>query len=57
MRRKILDVIDGWYRSEYRSALMIRGARQVGKTYAVEMYCDLNGIIRLRNTARPFSRP
>lgn len=48
MRRKILDVIDGWYRSEYRSALMIRGARQVGKTYAVEMYCDLNRIHYLK---------
>ncbi len=48
MRRKILDVIDGWYRSKYRSALMIRGARQVGKTYAVEMYCDLNRIHHLK---------
>lgn len=48
MHRKILDVIDGWYRSEYRSALMIRGARQVGKTYAVEMYCDLNRIHHLK---------
>lgn len=48
MRRKILGIIDKWYRSEYKSALMVRGARQVGKTYAVEMYCDLNGIHHLK---------
>lgn len=48
MRRKILDVIDEWYRSDRRSALMIRGARQCGKTYAVGKYCEINGIHSIR---------
>lgn len=48
MRRKVLDSIDNWYKSEYRRALMIRGARQVGKTFAVEMYCSQNSIHHLR---------
>lgn len=48
MRRKILDVIDDWYRSDRRSALMVRGARQCGKTYAVEKYCEINGIHSIR---------
>ena len=48
MRRKILDAIDEWYRSDRRSALMIRGARQCGKTYAVGKYCEINGIHSIR---------
>ncbi len=44
MRRKVLNAIDEWYRSDRRSALMISGARQVGKTYAVEEFCRLNGL-------------
>lgn len=44
MRRKVLNAIDEWYRSDRRSALMISGARQVGKTYAVEEFCKLNGL-------------
>ncbi len=48
MRRKALDRIDEWYRSGRRSALMVRGARQIGKTYAVMDYCSENGIHVLR---------
>lgn len=48
MRRKVLDAIDEWYRSDRRSALMISGARQVGKTYAVEEFCKLNGLHSIR---------
>ncbi len=48
MRRKVLDIIDEWYRSDRRSALMIRGARQCGKTYAVEKYCGMKGVHSIR---------
>ncbi len=44
MRRKALDSIDEWYLSDRRSALMLRGARQVGKTYVVKDYCSQKGI-------------
>ncbi len=44
MRRKISESIDEWYRSGRRSALMIRGARNVGKTYSVMDFCITNGI-------------
>ena len=48
MRRKVLDIIDEWYGSDKGSALMIRGARQCGKTYAVEKYCEMKGIHSIR---------
>ncbi len=48
MRRKVLDAIGEWYGSDRRSALMIRGARQCGKTYAVERFCEINGIHSIR---------
>lgn len=48
MRRKVLDIIDEWYGSDRRSALMIRGARQCGKTYAVEKYCGMKGVHSIR---------
>ncbi len=38
MRRKITDVIESWDRSGVRKALLIRGSRQVGKTYSVGEY-------------------
>lgn len=38
MRRKIADVIESWDKSNARKALLIRGSRQVGKTYSVEEY-------------------
>ena len=41
MRRKIEDAIAEWDKSGRSTALMIRGARQVGKTYSVEKYCEL----------------
>ncbi len=44
MRRKVSDSIDEWYRSDRRSALMLRGARHVGKTYAVNDFFSANGI-------------
>ena len=44
MRRKALDSIDEWYFSDRRSALMLCGARQVGKTYVVKDYCSQKGI-------------
>jgi len=36
--RKILDELDNWRNSKFRKPLILRGARQVGKTTAVEMF-------------------
>ncbi len=43
MRRKVMEQIEEWDMSGRPSCLMIRGARQVGKTYAVEAYCAERG--------------
>ena len=35
MYRKVFEYLDNWKNSKYRKPLIIQGARQVGKTYAV----------------------
>lgn len=35
MYRKIMNYLDGWKKSKHRKPLIIQGARQVGKTYAI----------------------
>lgn len=36
MFKRIIDLhLDSWKRDPYRKPLLLRGARQVGKTYAV----------------------
>ena len=35
MYRKVFKYLDNWKNSKYRKPLIIQGARQVGKTYAV----------------------
>jgi uncharacterized protein len=37
-QRNILIELDRWKNSRYRKPLILRGARQVGKTTAVEMF-------------------
>lgn len=37
MHRRQLDILKGWLRSPYRKPLVIRGARQVGKSTLVEL--------------------
>lgn len=38
MKREIIQLFCEWKQSKNRKPLMLRGARQVGKTYAVEMF-------------------
>ena len=38
MRRKITDVIERWNSSDQRKALLIKGPRQVGKTFSIEEF-------------------
>lgn len=38
MRRRITETIESWDQSGRRKALLIRGSRQVGKTYSVREY-------------------
>lgn len=38
LKRKITSIIDGWVKSKNSECLLIKGARQIGKTYAVEAY-------------------
>lgn len=38
MRRKITEVIESWAASDSRKVLLIKGSRQVGKTYSVEEF-------------------
>ncbi len=35
MYRKIMDFLDSWKGSGHRKPLLLRGARQVGKTYSL----------------------
>ena len=38
MRRKITEIIEEWDNSDKKKALLIKGPRQVGKTYSIEEY-------------------
>lgn len=51
-RRSILDRFDEWIRSEHRKPMMVRGARQVGKTTAIRMFGEsLPGFMELNMEA------
>ena len=38
LRRKALDQFEDWYRYRTKQALLVTGARQVGKTYLVREF-------------------
>lgn len=40
MVRKAISHLNSWYKSDHRKPLLIRGARQVGKTTLVELFCE-----------------
>ncbi len=42
--RKIIDFLGEWYKQKNRQPLILRGARQVGKTMAVSLFCQKNKI-------------
>lgn len=42
--RKIIDYLNEWYQRKGRQPLILRGARQVGKTQAVSIFCRKNNI-------------
>lgn len=44
MRRSALKDIDTWYEREISKPLIIRGARQVGKSTLVRLFCESKGI-------------
>lgn len=44
MKRKEEAYLTAWFNSAHRKPLVIRGARQVGKTYLVRRFCDQNNL-------------
>ena len=38
MRRFILDELINWKKSKYRKPLILKGARQIGKTYILKEF-------------------
>lgn len=40
MKRKFYDVLTNWDKSDSKMPLMVVGARQVGKTYIIDKYCN-----------------
>ena len=42
MKRKFYDILANWDKMEDKMPLMVVGARQVGKTYIIEKYCQEN---------------
>ncbi|MEA1911347.1 MAG: AAA family ATPase, partial [Spirochaetota bacterium] len=44
MTRKGLETLQKWYNRESRKPLLIRGARQVGKTTLVRMFAEIKGV-------------
>lgn len=57
MKRKITDLLNRWKDSPWKKPLLIRGARQVGKTYIVEEFARENyqadRIIRINFEEQP----
>ena len=43
MKRKYLSYLRDWLVSQNRKPLVIRGARQVGKTWLVRYFCQIEG--------------
>ena len=42
LKRKITKILEEWKREENKQCLLIRGARQVGKTFIIEQFCKKN---------------
>lgn len=42
LKRKIYQVFQEWRASEHQDCLLVKGARQVGKTYAITQFGELN---------------
>lgn len=42
LKRKITKILERWKKEENKQCLLIRGARQVGKTYIIEKFCKEN---------------
>lgn len=42
LKRKITKVLEEWKKDDNKQCLLIRGARQVGKTFIVEQFCKDN---------------
>ena len=42
LKRKISKVLEEWKCEENKQCLLIRGARQVGKTFIIEEFCKNN---------------
>lgn len=44
LRRKIYDELVQWMDADYRECLLVKGARQVGKTFIIDMFLKEHGI-------------
>lgn len=42
LKRKITKILEEWKNEENKQCLLIRGARQVGKTFIIEQFCKQN---------------
>lgn len=42
LKRKITQMLEEWKKEDNKQCLLIRGARQVGKTYTIEQFCRKN---------------
>ena len=42
LKRKITKILEEWKKEENKQCLLIRGARQVGKTFIIEQFCKQN---------------
>ena len=42
LKRKIEKILIDWKKQENKQCLLIRGARQVGKTFTIEQFCKKN---------------
>ena len=41
-KRKITKILEEWKKEDNKQCLLIRGARQVGKTFIIEQFCKAN---------------
>ena len=44
MRRTALEFLEEWFKAKHRLPLVIRGARQVGKTWLVRHFAEQKGL-------------
>ena len=48
IKRKMYDYLLNWKKTKDKEALLIKGARQVGKTFLVENLVKMNMIVLLK---------